>query len=90
MTTTNFRPAVLDDLETIGAMYAMDHLGQGRQNPAVPLNKRYVGGLDAINAEPNQLLLVAEDAGAVVGAFGSTVLLRIVDSGLRASITHIR
>ncbi len=45
MTTTNFHPAVRDDLEAIVAMYAKDHLGQGRENPALPLDQRYVAVL---------------------------------------------
>ena len=82
MTTINFRPAVRDDLEAIVAMYANDHLGQGRENSVLPLDQRYVAGFDAVNADPNQLLIVADDAGAVVGTMQITFIAGIARLGV--------
>jgi len=91
MTTINFRPAVRADLEAIVAMYAKDHLGQGRENPDLPLDQRYVAGFEAVDADPNQLLLVAEDAGAVVGTMQITFIAGIARLGVwRAQVEAVR
>jgi len=91
MTTINFRPAVRDDLEAIVAMYANDHLGQGRENSVLPLDQRYVAGFDAVNAAPNQLLILADDAGAVVGTMQITFIAGIARLGVwRAQVEAVR
>jgi GNAT superfamily N-acetyltransferase len=72
-------------------MYAKDHLGQGRENPALPLDQQYVAGFDAIDADPNQLLLVVEDAGAVVGTMQITFIAGIARLGVwRAQLEAVR
>ena len=91
MTTIDFRPAIRAYLEAIVAMYAKDHLGQGRENPDLPLDQRYVDGFDAVNADLNQLLLVAEDAGAVVGTMQITFIAGIARLGVwRAQVEAVR
>lgn len=64
-----FRPATEADLPAIVRLIADDGLGRGREDVAEPLNPRYVAAFQAVEADPNQLLVVAERAGAVVGTF---------------------
>ena len=91
MTTINFRPAIRADLEAIVAMYAKDHLGQGRENPSLPLDQRYVAGFDAVDADPDQLLLIAEDAGVVAGTMQITFIAGIARLGVwRAQLEAVR
>ena len=67
MDPIRFRPAGADDLPHIVALLADDVLGQGREDASLPLDRAYVDGFAAIQRDPNQLLVVAERAGAVVG-----------------------
>lgn len=48
-------------------MLADDALGRQREDPAMPLDNRYLAAFDAIDADPNQLLVVAQRAGTPVG-----------------------
>ena len=61
------RDAELDDLPVIVALLADDHLGQSRENVSVPLDPAYIVAFTALEGDPNQRLVVAEIAGAVVG-----------------------
>lgn len=91
MTAITYRPARRVDLEAIVAMYAKDHLGQGRENAALPLDQRYLDGFAAVDADPNQLLLVADDGGAVVGTMQITFIAGIARLGVwRAQIEAVR
>ena len=60
-----YRRAVAADLPTLVAMLADDVLGQARERPEDPLPEPYRAGFAAIEADPNQLLLVVEKAGAI-------------------------
>ena len=62
-----YRRAVAADLPTLVAMLADDVLGQARERPEDPLPEPYRAGFAAIEADPNQLLLVVEKAGAIAG-----------------------
>lgn len=64
-----FRPATEADLPAIVRLIADDGLGRGREDASEPLNPRYVAAFQAVKADPNQLLVVAEKAGTVVGTF---------------------
>ncbi len=64
-----FRPATEADLPAIVCLIADDGLGRRREDISEPLNPRYVAAFQAVQADPNQLLVVAERAGAVVGTF---------------------
>ena len=59
------RDAVPGDLPTILAMLAEDTIPTGRETD--PADPRYRAAFDAIAADPNQLLVVAEIDGRVVG-----------------------
>ena len=58
------RPARAADLEAIVDLLANDPLGQGREDNSRPLAETYVQAFRAIEADPNQLLAVAEGAAA--------------------------
>lgn len=67
MDTLTFRRASSADLPAIIALLADDALGATREDATVPLDARYTAAFGAIDADPNQLLLVAESGDAVVG-----------------------
>lgn len=62
-----FRDATAADLPTVIALLDDDALSQGREDPSLPLDPAYLAAFDAITADANQRLIVAEQAGAVVG-----------------------
>ncbi len=62
-----FRKATRSDLPAIVAMLADDHLGQSREDPSSPPNQLYLAAFDAIEADDNQLLAVADSGGEIVG-----------------------
>ena len=59
------RPATREDLPAILAMLAEDTLPADRET--APDDPRYAAAFDAIEADPNQLLIAAELDGQVVG-----------------------
>ena len=63
-----FRAAREDDLPAIVALLADDGIGQGREDPSLPLAAPYVDAFKAVEQDDNQLLAVAVDANdAVLG-----------------------
>jgi GNAT superfamily N-acetyltransferase len=63
-----FRRATESDLPAIVAMLADDPLGAARERIADPLPATYIAAFAAIERDSNQLLLVAEQHGAIVGS----------------------
>ncbi len=74
MATLVFRPAVRGDLPAVIAMLADDMLGRTRETVSDPVDPRYIAGFDAIEANPNDMLAVAERDGCVVGCLQLTFL----------------
>lgn len=74
MTTLVMREATRDDLPAIIAMLYDDETGRTREDPSLPLDPRYVAAFEAIDAEPNQHLVIAELDGAPVGTMQLTFL----------------
>lgn len=68
------RRATLDDVPAIVALLADDVLGRAREVSATPLDPRYAGAFAAIDTDPNQLLMVMERNGTVVGCCQITVI----------------
>ena len=62
-----FRDAAEADLPAIIAMLADDEHSRGREDPGVPLDPGYRAAFAAIEADPNQRLIVAERGGEVIG-----------------------
>ncbi|KQV43644.1 MULTISPECIES: GNAT family N-acetyltransferase [unclassified Rhizobium] len=67
MTDLHFRRAVAADLPAIVRMLADDPIGQGREAMDDALDTAYSAAFSAIDADPNQLLAVAEDDRGVIG-----------------------
>ena len=61
------RPATLADLPAIIALLWDDETARHREDPSVPLDPRYVAAFEAIDPNPDQILVAAELDGALVG-----------------------
>ena len=91
MSEIKFRRAQAQDLPAIVAMLADDALGAGREDPSVPLATSYLDAFSAIDTDPNQLLVVAVEAGQVVGTLQLTFLCGISRKGAwRGQIEAVR
>ncbi|MEQ9304122.1 MAG: GNAT family N-acetyltransferase, partial [Marinoscillum sp.] len=74
MEEIQFRKANRTDLPRIVEMLADDKLGAKREQYIFPLPERYMRAFEAIDADPNQELMVIETAGLVIGTFQLTFL----------------
>ena len=91
MTELVFRPAGGDDLAAIVALLADDELGAAREDASTPLNPRYTAAFAAIAADPNQLLLVADRGGDIVGCLQLTAMPGLTRLGMwRGQIEGVR
>jgi ribosomal protein S18 acetylase RimI-like enzyme len=70
----NFRRATRADVAEIVRLLADDVLGAKREHFAVPLPDSYYAAFAAIDADPNNELMVAECDGAVVGSLQLTFI----------------
>jgi GNAT superfamily N-acetyltransferase len=85
------RRARRDDLGPIVRMLADDALGRLRERPEEPLAAGYLTAFAAIDADPNQYLIVAELDGAVIGTLQLTILPGLsYQGGKRALIEAVR
>ena len=83
-----FRRAARADLNAIVTLLADDMLGSGRERPGDP---GYAVAFEAIDADPNQLLLVAELDGVVVGCQQITFIPGLTRKGIwRGLIEAVR
>lgn len=91
MTALAFRTATANDLSTIIAMIADDQLGQAREDTGLPLDQRYLDAFAAIERDPNQRLVVAEQDGTVIGCMQITFIPGISRRGAwRGQIESVR
>lgn len=91
MTDLTFRTATGDDLPAVIAMIAEDQLGHAREDARLPLNQAYVDAFAAIRRDPNQKLVVVEQAGVLVGCFQLTFIPGISRRGAwRGQIESVR
>lgn len=74
MSRLAIRTATRDDLPAIVALLYDDESGRTREKPELPLDPRYIAAFEAIDAAPDQNLIVAELGGAVVGTMQLTFL----------------
>lgn len=86
------RPARRDDVPRIVAMLADDHLGRTRERLEDPLPTAYFAAFEAIDADPRNLLAVAEDAGGqIVGCLQLTFIPCLGHQGAeRALVEGVR
>ena len=91
MTDLVFRTATRNDLPAMIGLIADDQLGQVREDARLPLDQRYVDALAAIERDSNQLLVVVEQAGAVIGCFQISFIPGISRRGAwRGQIESVR
>ena len=91
MDTPVFRGPRPEDLRHLVALLADDPLGSTREQVADPLPPAYGQALQAILADPNQDLLVAELGGRVVGMLQLTYIPSLTYEGRwRAQIDGVR
>lgn len=86
-----FRPACETDLFEIVEMLAVDPLGELREDLRAPLPEAYRAAFSAIESDPNQLLVVAECNGAIVGTLQLSYLPGLARKGAwRGQIEAVR
>lgn len=91
MNDVSFRAATLADLPAIIGMLADDDLGRLREVVGDVPDPRYVAAFQAIEADPNQLLIVAVQGGAPVGTLQLTFIPGLVQTGAwRGQIEAVR
>lgn len=72
-------------------MLADDDLGSTREDVSDPLNPRYVDAFEAIERDPNQMMAVFEQDGAVVGCLQLSFIPGLSYVGLwRGQIESVR
>jgi GNAT superfamily N-acetyltransferase len=74
-----FRRAVREDIPAIAVLLADDPLGVGREDPTDPTP--YLAAFDRIDADPRNLLAVAELDGAVRGCLQTTFIPGLSNRG---------
>jgi GNAT superfamily N-acetyltransferase len=86
-----FRRAVAADLLAIVALLADDPLGRGREDAGPRLDRLYSEAFAAIERDPNQLLVVAECAGRVIGCMQLSFIPGLARRGMwRGQIEGVR
>jgi ribosomal protein S18 acetylase RimI-like enzyme len=69
-----FRHAITRDLPQLVAMLADDDLGAQREDSSQPLNSNYRTAFDAIDRDPNNILVVAEVEQSIIGMLQLTFI----------------
>ena len=86
-----FREATAADLPAIVALLDDDDLSRGREDASLPLDPRYLAAFEAITADPNQMQIVADLDGKVVGTMQLSFLAGIAFRGSwRGQIEAVR
>ncbi len=90
-TAITIRAARREDVAAIVAMLADDHLGRARERIEDPLPASYFAAFEAIVADPNLTLVVAEEAERVVGCLQLCILPGLSSQGAsRALVEDVR
>jgi len=85
------REAIEDDLPAIVALLADDEQSSGREDTSLPLDPRYLAAFRALDASPDQMLVVAEIDGRLVGTQQLSFLPGLSFRGaLRGQIEGVR
>lgn len=79
--SVTIRRARHDDVAAIVAMLADDHLGRARERLEHPLPASYREAFERLDADPNITLVVAEEAGRVVGSLQLCILPGLSSQG---------
>lgn len=90
MNTTTYRTATGHDLVAIVALITDDPLGKTRES-GEGSGENYAKAFAEIDADSNNFVIVAEDAGAIVGTFQITFIANLsFEGGRRALIEGVR
>jgi GNAT superfamily N-acetyltransferase len=85
------RPAARDDLPAIVALLAEDTIPVDREDASLPLDPRYIAAFEALDRDPNHLLVAAEHDGRIVGTLQLSFLPGMSFRGmLRGQIESVR
>jgi ribosomal protein S18 acetylase RimI-like enzyme len=91
MSDIAFRRATAADLPAIVALLADDGLGATREDASLPLARGYTDAFAAIDADPNQLLAIAEAHGVVVGTLQLSFIAGLSHKGAwRGQVESVR
>jgi ribosomal protein S18 acetylase RimI-like enzyme len=89
--TVQVRTARRDDVPAIVRLLADDALGATRERPGEPLAQAYWDAFDAMTAQGGNEVLVADDAGEVVGCVQLTVIPGLSRAGMtRGQLEGVR
>jgi hypothetical protein len=80
-----FRPATRADVPTIVALLTDDQLGATREDVGEPLSESYWTAFEAIEQDPDELLVVGEREGRVVATAQLSFLAGLSHRGWRGS-----
>jgi ribosomal protein S18 acetylase RimI-like enzyme len=86
MTTPTFRRAIREDVPAIAALLADDALGSGREDLSDPAP--YLAAFDHIDADPRNLLAVAEIDGVVLGCLQMTFVPGLSNQGAEFALVQ--
>ncbi|MEP3481426.1 MAG: GNAT family N-acetyltransferase [Fuerstiella sp.] len=90
-TDIQFRLAIREDLATIVGLLLDDPLGSQRETASHKLQACYLDAFDAIEADPGNELIVAEQSDVVVGTLQITYTPNLTHQGsMRATIEGVR
>jgi GNAT superfamily N-acetyltransferase len=68
MSELSFRAATRDDLPAIVGLLADDEIGEGRESETAEVAPEYARAFEAMEAEKNNRMILAERGGRIVGA----------------------
>src|SRR6218665_1272524 len=88
MTDLTFRDATLDDLDFIVPLIVEDSVIATEDQPDSPRHPAYVAAFDAIAADPNQRLIIAELDGVSVGTLQLTFVPGIARLGMSRGLVE--
>ncbi len=87
----SFRVATRDDLYRIVSLLSEDQLGSTRETLTSPLPQVYYDAFDSMMAQAENVYIVAEEGGEMVGCYQYTVIPGVSRSGAsRAQIEGVR
>lgn len=80
------RRAHRSDVPSIVSIYGLDKLIGDQEMMSDPLPEFYFSAFDCIDADPNQLLLVAEDESEIAGTLQMTIVQHLLSRALRRAV----
>lgn len=88
MADLSFRRATETDVPAIVALLADDILGSARETADPESYPQYLSAFRAIDADPNQFLLVVEDGAQIVGTLQLTFIAGLARAGLKRGLVE--